>query len=195
MTERAMKNENIDTLFRKYRKGLVYCAQKLVGDFYADDVVADVFVHLIEIDLDDRIDMKAYLYKSVINKSRSLLKGNYNRYKKYYPLYDYDMCSDEYTDGIVIQSELVRIICDKVESLNPVRRQIFELLYLKQCPIWEVAEILNTTRTAIMSHKQRLDKDFKLFGIPLYNKKHWFYNDGIKLASARRERANNDDLH
>lgn len=180
-----MTEKEFNAVFKKLHSSLVYFAKGWVGDFYAEDIVADVFLKLWELKNEENLNVKTYLYIAVKGRCKSFLVGRYKQYQSFNGEPADDLFSDEYADSRMMKAELLRIIIEKVEQLPPVRKKIFDLLYITQIPVNEIAVVMGITESTIRVQKQRIDQKFKVFGVSVFPKNCWLNDRGVIYKAKR----------
>lgn len=178
--------EQLSDLFKKHHIGLVYFAEKLIGNLYAEDIVVDCFIKLSEVKIEninssDR--MRFLLYRIVRNRCMSVLKGKYARYNRMYTYSDnISDTSDEYADVLMIKSELINILVDKRNRLSKGQREVFDLHYIHGLKVDEIAQVLGLSINTIRVQKMRLTKEFRIFSTSIFNRNRWYlyHHDGNK---------------
>lgn len=160
----------IEKLFEVYSKRLVRYADSLLGKGGAlegSDAVMNVFVKLQNVDLSLIKNEPAYLYNLVKNECLNIIKSETRRSRR-----DKErrgVVSEEYSDSIVVKSELVGSLTIVYESLSPARKRIFEMIYFEKKTLNEIAAELRLSVNTIYVQKQRIDR---AFGIK--NNQRWF---------------------
>lgn len=163
---------SIENIFKKHSKGLVYLAQKLIGDFYAEDVVSDCFIKLAGLDITEDHAEKL-IYVMVKNKCLSVTTGHLRKYFRMYAVDRSVEISEDYADGLIMKAELMNFIVQKVDALPPSERKVFDLIYVQQFNAAESASILNLSVNTVRILKSRIDKSFKFFNVPIFRKNCW----------------------
>lgn len=149
-------------LFRKYYSGLLFYAERIVGEEEAEDIVQDVFAELWrrrnDIQIGDQI--QSFLYRSVYTKALNCLKHraiveNHNAeeeeafYQKRLEFYQPD-----HSDIIrrIEDRELHHAIHNAINELPDKCKEVFKLSYLHNMKNKEIAEIMNISLRTVEAH-------------------------------------------
>lgn len=160
----------------------MYLANSYVGDDIGKDFVSIAFVKLWEVGRHP--DPKGFLMTTVKNECLNHLKHE-KRKNFHHQLIDVDIISDEYADSRVAISDLINFINEKIETLPPAERKVFDLLYMEQLTPNEASQKLNVSVNSIRVLKMRLDKDFKFLGTKIFKRNCWYVNNGVYLLSKK----------
>ncbi|UCS92100.1 sigma-70 family RNA polymerase sigma factor [Echinicola marina] len=157
--------DSLKELFYTYHKKLVYFSMQIVGDqSLADDLVQEVFIHISQWPASnfyrEEDYIRNYLYKAVKNQSINALKGQQKLMDKSGDLQE--PVQDTTVLHHLIQSELVGMVYEAMESLPEGCRTVAELAYLEGKNNKEVAEILGVTVNTVKTQKQRSLKLLRL---------------------------------
>ncbi|MDR1780183.1 MAG: RNA polymerase sigma-70 factor [Tannerella sp.] len=154
----------IDGLFRKYRKPLcAYAFRFLSNAEAAEDVVQEVFLELWKqngnVRLEDAAEVKAYLFRSVYNRSINVLNSAYSRnhcaldgIDETLVHQDYLAAQGEDTEKSVLLAELENEIANSVDRLPQQCRNVFILSREKQMKNREIALALGITVKTVEKH-------------------------------------------
>jgi RNA polymerase sigma-70 factor (ECF subfamily) len=150
------KNESaFDDLFRKYNKKLVFFALKIVKNLdTANEVVQDLFVNFWEKrhQLEPKISLQAYLYRSVYNncihaskKVKQIQGEEFNAMNE--PGEDFN--------NLLEQNELEVKIYDLIEQLPTECQRIFKLSRFEELKYQEIADQLNLSVKTVETQMSR----------------------------------------
>jgi len=144
-----------DELFRKYYKKLVFFAIKILkNQDTASEVVQDLFVNFWEKrhQLEPKISLQAYLYRSVYNNCLHLSKKE----KKFQgdeltilnePIEDFN--------NLLESTELEVLIYDLIEQLPPECKKIFKLSRFEELKYQQIADQLNLSVKTVETQMSR----------------------------------------
>jgi RNA polymerase sigma-70 factor, ECF subfamily len=144
-----------DELFRKYYKKLVFFAIKIVKNHdTASEVVQDLFVNFWEKrhQLEPRISLQAYLYRSVYNNCVHLSKKE----KKFQgdELTIVNEPSEDF-NNLLENTELEVHIYDLIEQLPTECRKIFKLSRFDELKYQEIADQLSLSVKTVETQMSR----------------------------------------
>lgn len=134
-------SQNFEEVYKSHYKMLRNAAENIIGDKDAShDVVQEVFMKLWNKrqELDHILNIKAYLFKSVINTSLSWLENNKNKS----PLPDLKLESGASSDSGILARELETKIQAALNTLPPKCKAIFALSRFEGLKNKEIAEHL-----------------------------------------------------
>ena len=145
-------------LFKRHYKPLCYFAWQLTGNkAEAEDIAGEVFLKLWRKhnDFESLSNIKAFLYIATRNACFDYLKHIRRKAASHEELVYLAESSEEYIHTRMIKSEVLRNILFEVETLPPVRKQIFKLIYLENMTTAEIAARLNITTDTVRVQKAR----------------------------------------
>ncbi|WP_230981478.1 RNA polymerase sigma-70 factor [Echinicola salinicaeni] len=159
------KKDPLKELFYTYHKKLVYFSMRIIGDqSIAEDLVQEVFIHISQWPESNFYReaeyIRNYLFKAVKNKSLNALKGQQKMKDNSDELND--IVQDTTVLHHLIQSEVIGMVYEAMESLPEGCRTVTELAYLEGKNNKEVAEILGVTVNTVKTQKQRSLKLLRL---------------------------------
>ncbi|MDR1098248.1 MAG: RNA polymerase sigma-70 factor [Tannerella sp.] len=141
-------------VYVKYAPALLRFAEKFVSQFYAEDVVHDVFLKLWDrqIFLLPDNEVRRILYVSVknacIDHVRKLKQEQEYIDTRIIQLKLDELDFYEASDELFMREDLLRALLQKIEKLPERSREIFKMSYLEGLKAAEIAEKLNiSTRT------------------------------------------------
>lgn len=127
---------SLEKIYGKYKSYLIKYAEKVMSDeFYAEDVVQDVFIGLLQQTnyyVSEAATLK-YIYTAIFNRCIDLIRHKQiaQRYKETYGNENSRvMCADEYND--LLTKEFFMIVEKRINSLPPKCKQIFLMKYRKE---------------------------------------------------------------
>lgn len=165
-----MTTDEFEKLYKKHYRECYYVARRLVGDFYAEDMVADCFKKFWEKRDTLGFNVKGLLFTSLKNLCLDFLKHQKNftkNTKDYLP----DMVSQEWANLVILKAELLKGIADQIESLSTQERLVFNCLFLQQLKPKEVAEQTGLSVNTIGTYKMRLLTKIRAFNPDFFPKK------------------------
>lgn len=147
-------------IYQYYFRGLCLFAYEYLKDKDAsEDIVQDVFVHLLEVNLNLRKAEKFTSYIFTMVRSRCL---NQIRGKKVRQAYEQkgkdsvDWESD--IQQAIIKSEVFEELEQSLRKLPELTREIFELSYLTQLKGQDIADRLGLTIDMVKAHRKKARK-------------------------------------
>lgn len=204
-----MTPEFYTDLFLKTRIGLVYYAEKMIGDFYASDVVADTFEMIWKQGIPEKYtgSEKQYLYLSVNSKCMNILteKGRMRKPRRCAKeaKLQYQKCStmrpdviqmlsmvdksEEYADSLAIKSDLINLLHSKYETLTDTQKGIFTHAFIEERGIREIGKILGLHWQYVGKQKTVIVQKLSSLGIELSNNVRWIREgNGCRPKLAKR---------
>ena len=151
--ERAMA-----PLFKLYNKSLYYFARQIVdNDGQAEDIVADAFLKLWQKngDFDSLSGVRAFMYVTIRNSCFNYLKHIRRKTASHQEILHLAKDEEDYIESQMIKADLLQLILQEVETLPPIRRKIFKMIYLEDLSIFEIATRLNITVDTVRVQKAR----------------------------------------
>ena len=124
------KEENYKVLFENFYKPLVQFAVAHTSDRgVAEDVVQEVFVYIWskELEFENLLALKTYLYRSVLNRCRNQLRNSRLRQTCELRMLEDRATEDSLLNGI-IREEVYRQLTAALDCLPPQCRRIYELV-------------------------------------------------------------------
>ena len=125
------KEENYKVLFENFYKPLVQFAAAHTSDMgSAEDVVQEVFVYIWskELEFENLLALKTYLYRSVLNRSRNYLRNNRLRQAHELRIVEAQEEHDNSLLNGIIREEVYRQLTAALEYLPPQCRKIYDLV-------------------------------------------------------------------
>lgn len=145
-------------IFKLYHKSLCYFARQLIdNEGQAEDIVADAFIKLWQknSDFENLISIRAFMYVTIRNSCCNYLKHIQRRTASHQEILHLAEKDDNYIESKMIKADLLQVILQEVESLPPIRRKIFKMIYLEDLSIFEIATRLNITVDTVRVQKAR----------------------------------------
>jgi len=134
--------DNFEEVYKTHYKMLRNAAENIIGDHDAShDIVQEVFVKLWnkKNEVSAILNIKAYLFRSVINSSLTYLENNKNKIKTD----EFRIASQSSTDSKLMAQELESKIQIALNALPPKCKAIFALSRFEGLKNKEIAEHLN----------------------------------------------------
>lgn len=129
-------NISLDDIYKKYKNCFMKYAEKVMSDeFYAEDVVQDVFIGLFQQTnyfVSEATALK-YIYTAIFNRCIDLIRHKHitQRYEEAYSNENSPvMYTDEYND--LLTKEFFMIVEKRINSLPPKCKQIFVMKYKRE---------------------------------------------------------------
>jgi RNA polymerase sigma-70 factor (ECF subfamily) len=148
-------------VYLEYAPQLLRFAEKFVSQFYAEDIVHDVFLKLWDkqIFLLPENELRRVLYVAVKNACIDLLRKSAleQEYidKRRLQLQLDELAFFESSDELFMRKDLLRILLQKIEELPERSREIFKMSYLEGMKAAEIAEQLNISTRTVENHLYR----------------------------------------
>lgn len=161
-----------ESLFRRHFKLAVLYAERIVGSTHeAEDLVQEVFITLLDVDLEQIHHRESYLYRCVRNAAIDRLhKRMKNRF--------YDINSQEFVrladdsplPGADEQTliEQVGRIYHRIEELPEQGRRIFRMICIEHKSYVETARLLSLSLHTVKTHMARSFKTLRKKGLCLF---------------------------
>ncbi|MEI9809083.1 MAG: RNA polymerase sigma-70 factor [Bacteroidota bacterium] len=151
--ERAMA-----PIFKLYHRSLSYFARQLVdNDGQAEDIVADAFVKVWQKnnDFESLASIRSFMYVTIRNSCCNYLRHIQRKTASHKEILHLARKDEDYIESKMIKADLLHIILQEVESLPPIRRKIFKMIYLDDLSIFEIATKLNISVDTVRVQKAR----------------------------------------
>jgi RNA polymerase sigma-70 factor (ECF subfamily) len=145
-------------IFKLYHKSLCYFARQLVdNEGQAEDIVADAFLKLWQKNehFENLASIRAFMYVTIRNSCCNYLKHINRRTASHLEILHLAEKDDNYIESKMIKADLLQVILQEVESLPPIRRKIFKMIFLEDLSIFEIATKLNITVDTVRVQKAR----------------------------------------
>lgn len=162
----ADRLDNFEDVYKTHYRMLRNAAENIIDDHDAShDVVQEVFVKLWgkREEVHAILNIKAYLFRSVINASITYLENNKNKIKTD----DFHQASTSTTDSKIITQELEEKIQVALKSLPPKCKAIFVLSRFEGLKNKEIAETLNLSLKTVENQMgialKRMKEDLKSY--------------------------------
>jgi RNA polymerase sigma-70 factor (ECF subfamily) len=148
----------LNYIFKRHYKPLCYFAWQLTGNKpEAEDIAGEVFIKLWRRhnDFNSLQNIKAFLYIATRNACFDYLKHVQRKNASHEELFYLAENSEEFIQSRMAKAEVLQAILYEVETLPPVRRQIFKMIYLDDLSTNEIAQQLNITADTVRVQKAR----------------------------------------
>jgi len=148
----------LNYIFKRHYKPLCYFAWQLTGNKpEAEDIAGEVFIKLWRRhnDFNSLQNIKAFLYIATRNACFDYLKHVQRKNASHEELLYLAENSEEFIQSRMAKAEVLQAILYEVETLPPVRRQIFKMIYLEDLSTNEIAQQLNITADTVRVQKAR----------------------------------------
>ncbi|MDR1414898.1 MAG: sigma-70 family RNA polymerase sigma factor [Odoribacteraceae bacterium] len=151
-----MVNRKIEELFKGHFHAAVYIAHKIVSSRHvAEDIVQDVFIKMLEIDIDALESPAKFLYTSVHNGAIDYMRRN-SRLSKSSLLPD--VPDNDFPDNMVEEIEYAENLAkllDAIEQLPGQSREVVKLVCLSDCSYNDAAARLGISLSTVKTHMYR----------------------------------------
>lgn len=157
---REGSEHSFNAIYNKYASRLYHAAYNLLRNKQVcEDLVQELFVGLwFKRDSLEILDLRPYLYRSIINKSLMVLRDG----KVTLDLDVIDMLVDEYaTDGRILDKEMQKNIDREISALPEKCREVFILSRKEQLSHKEIASYLNISVKTVENHLTRALKSLR----------------------------------
>lgn len=156
--------DNFEEIYKTHYKMLRNAAENIIDDHDAShDIVQEVFVKLWhkKDEVSAILNIKAYLFRSVINSSLTYLENNKNKIKTD----EFRVASQLSTDSKLMTQELENKIQIALKALPPKCKAIFVLSRFEGLKNKEIAEYLNLSLKTVENQMgialKRMKEDLK----------------------------------
>lgn len=136
-------------VYLEYAPMLLRFAEKFVSEFYAEDIIHDIFLKLWDkqVFLLPEDEIRRILYVAVKNACIDQLR-KFNQEQEYIDKRMIQLKLDELdfyeaSDELFMKKDLLRILLQKIEELPDRSREIFKMSYLEGLKAAEIAGKLN----------------------------------------------------
>ena len=146
------------TIFKLYHKSFYYLARQIVkNDEQAEDIVSDCFVKLWKkrAEFKSLDGIKAFMFVIIKNASIDHLRREQTRSISHQQILRQTEEDSNYIESKMIKAELLQLILQEVETLPPMRRKIFKLIFLEDMTVFEIARVLNISVDTVRVQKAK----------------------------------------
>jgi RNA polymerase sigma-70 factor (ECF subfamily) len=152
-TDTAWKQE-VGRVFTEHYNFLYRVACGIVGANDAEDAVQNAFLEIVQHDSQPAAwkQPKAYLYRTVVNKSLNLIRSKERRRESDDDVDEFDMVDPGSESAHDRMSDALR---EALAKLKPEVLEIFMLHHVQGYSDAEIAELLGQTRTTVASTLSR----------------------------------------
>jgi RNA polymerase sigma-70 factor (ECF subfamily) len=147
----------LEELFHAYYAQLCFFATKIVKDEEAArDVVQEVFIRFWEraLSFENAVAVKSCLYTAVQNRALNYVEKRDNRRR----IREKIVTEEPATEDLFlhqVEADLFAAIFAAIDELPTQCREVFNLSYLEQQDVHEVARRLNIAETTVKTHRRR----------------------------------------
>lgn len=147
-----IRGVNEEAIWNKHRDELIRYASMLVGPDDAEDLLSTVVVRVLsQRHLSDLDDARSYLYRSVLNEARSLVRRRRRR--------RYERVS------VVLPVDVEPEVLAAVRALPERQRAAVYLTYWRDLPVAEVAQLMGVRPGSVKRYlhvaRNRLREEFE----------------------------------
>ena len=155
------KREALEELYQRYFKKLIWFAKGFLNDDqFAEDLVQDIFIKIIEKPTQFNPDKKfsTWVYTVTANLCRQNIRNVKNRERI---LEEENHIRESKTDTEFIDVKLLKErVAEVFEQLSEKDKNIYNLRFVEELPIKEIAEILQIPEGSVKSGIYYLLKKF-----------------------------------
>lgn len=161
MIEKTSHLHNYAVIYRQYAPMLIRFARKFVSDFFAEDLVQDVFLKLWDKQffLLGEEELKRILYTSVRNACIDYLRRSVTEQAvvdcQAVQLKLDELDFFESSEELFMRNDILAFLMKKIDELPPKNREIFRLSYLEGLKAAEVAEQLGLSVRTVQNQLYR----------------------------------------
>ena len=146
-----MTEGEFEILFHTYNRLIISFARNIIGETYAEDVAANVFLKAWKESSVTKTWLCVVAANECKNHLRQLRRANLANKKIF---------CDEQVEASWIKAELIELILSKIKMLAPVQRKVFTLWYRDDLSASEISGLLhiniNTVRVHLMRAKNKI---------------------------------------
>lgn len=146
-------------IYHRYYKQLLFFISRYVNDTdAAEEIVADVFVKLWSrrLDFHSMDSLRAFLYIVAKNASLNVIRTNRSRgIQEPLSAYEDMLMDDQDVFSDMIYAELIHAIFNEVEKLPEKQRAVFNLTFIEDKTVEEIAEQLQISPAAVYTNRSR----------------------------------------
>lgn len=173
-----LKNDDeraIILIFKLYHKSFFYLARQIVrNDEQAEDIVSECFFRLWKKrgDFHNLESIRTFMNVIIRNASIDYVRHVRRKSSSHEEIRQQSETDSNYLETKMIKTDLLQLILQEVESLPPMRKKIFKLIFLDDLSVFEIARILNISVDTVRVQKAKalhglrsaiLKKGFLLF--------------------------------
>lgn len=144
---------SFNKLYNDNVKWMVFVARNVVGDFYAEDMVANVFVKAYNAGNVTRSWLNIVLRSECFN----LIK--HERIVSNYAKHSLDETND-FIDAQFVKAEVIDAVSKSIEELPLMQKKVFKLYWFDELSSEDIAKMLciniNSVRTHLMRARQTI---------------------------------------
>ncbi|MEN5193919.1 RNA polymerase sigma factor [Sphingobacterium faecium] len=146
-------------IYHRFYKQLFFFILKYIKEAdVAEEIVADVFVKVWDrrMDFPSMENLRAFIYISAKNASLNTIRAKRSK-GIHESLSDYEdlLVDDKDAFSNLIHAELVHAIFTEVEKLPEKQKEVFNLTYLEDKTVEEIAEELGMSPAAVYTNRSR----------------------------------------
>jgi RNA polymerase sigma-70 factor (ECF subfamily) len=145
-------------IFKLFHKSLCYFATQLVNkEEDAEDIVAGSFLKLWQRhqDFDSLLKIRNFLYIVTRHSCYDHLKHLKRKTASHEEMIRLMEREEDYIESKMIKAELLQTILLEVETLPPIRRKIFKMIYVEDLSVFEIANQLKISVDTVRVQKAR----------------------------------------
>jgi RNA polymerase sigma-70 factor (ECF subfamily) len=148
----------IVSIFKLYHKSFFYLARNIVkNDEQAEDIVSECFFKLWKRrgEFKSLDSIRAFMHVIIKNASIDYIRHIEKKLTSHQEILQQAEKDVNYIESKMIKTELLQLILQEVETLPPMRRKIFKLIFLEDMTVFEIARVLNITVDTVRVQKAK----------------------------------------
>ena len=145
-------------IFKLYHKSFYYLARQIVkNDEQAEDIVSECFLKLWKkrSEFKSFDGIRAFMHVIIKNASIDYIRRAQRQSISYQHILQQAEEDVNYIESQMIKTELLQLILQEVETLPPMRRKIFKLIFLEDMTVFEIARVLNISVDTVRVQKAK----------------------------------------
>ena len=145
-------------IFNLYRKSFYYMARQIVKNKeQAEDIVSECFIKLWKKrDEFNSIDsVRAFMYVTIKNAGIDHIRHLQTRLISHQQIFQQAKQDVNHIEGKMIEIELLQFVLQEVETLPPMQKKIFKLIFIEELTMLEIARMLNISVETVRVQKKK----------------------------------------
>ncbi|MFB2117798.1 sigma-70 family RNA polymerase sigma factor [Parapedobacter sp. 2B3] len=156
--ETGLSKDTFNEIFERYYRSICYFIFQLTDNRQqAEDIASECFqkVWINRMNFHELPAVKVFLYKAARNAALDYLKSVKVRSTAHDEILYFSEHSEDFVLAKIIKTQLLHYIYDKVETMSPKVKQIFNLIYRDGLSTREISQKLNTSEQHVRNVKTR----------------------------------------
>lgn len=158
--------EGFVAIYNRFYTPLLYFISRYVKKMeIAEEVLTDVFVAVWSrrMDFQNMENLQAFLYISAKNASLNAIRSNKKiTYLEHLAAFEHLLIEDKDTFTHMTHVELLQSIFEEVEQLPTRQKEVFNLTYLEDKTVEEIAQRLEMSPSAVYTNRSRAVNSLRL---------------------------------